>query len=331
MNSLLRTRAVLIIWIFLCIFSNEVSAAESAYAASTRKGHEARASGDYVNAVNFFEEAFAECERSGLSDTQRIVALISLADSYYCQKQQAKAREICAKALALCCTAGISTDDPLFQRTKRTYDRIQGKTDIGDGGNGVSKEILVASPVVQASNQIGEPSAAASDTTEAQNTTRKPKRSLYKKMTQAASFWKLKYYFVAQNAKNCDLFYGLVQDNPLTGRASVDFTFPNGCLCRGVAQVTDYPPGGGTKGQRGYIKAKCADGRTINGEFTTASLTTGHGTATDSFGNNYQFTFGHAATEAVKRVNLLRKELGCPECGAKDIEMKVQGLILNKH
>lgn len=156
-------------------------------------------------------------------------------------------------------------------------------------------------------------------------------KSLYRRIMHKASFWKLRYYFVAQNAINCDLFYGLVQDNPLTGRASVDFIFPNGCQCHGVAQVTYYPPLGGFAGQRGYIKAKCSDGRSLNGNFETLSLTTGGGTVTDSLGNGYEFTFGHTAEQAVHNVNLLRQKLHCPGCDAKDIELKVQGQILRRN
>lgn len=115
------------------------------------------------------------------------------------------------------------------------------------------------------------------------------------------SFWKPQYYFVAQNTHNCDFFYGLVQDNPFIGRASVQFAFPNGCDCHGVAQVTHFPLGGPSAGQRGYINASCTDGRSIKGNFITTSLTTGDGTATDSLGNNYQFTFGHTASNLFRQ------------------------------
>jgi len=152
----------------------------------------------------------------------------------------------------------------------------------------------------------------------------------FKRLLHKVSFFKLNYYFVAQNPSNCDLFYGLVVDNPLIGRASLNFAFPSGCNCHGIAQVTHNPPFGGGAGQRGYIKAKCSDGRTMKGKFTTASVTTGNGTVSDSLGNEYQFTFGHTADQAVQQVNLLRKKLGCEEVTGKEIELKVHAEILKK-
>jgi hypothetical protein len=153
-------------------------------------------------------------------------------------------------------------------------------------------------------------------------------RGLFKKLMNTAYFWRLRYYFVAQNAKNCTLFYGLIQDDPLIGRASVEFTFPDGCRCHGYAQVTHLPKGRGVVGQEGVIKTKCTDGRKVTGRFITTSLTTGTATVSDSNGNDYQATFGHTADQAVSSVNELRRKLGCPECNARDIEMKVQGKVL---
>lgn len=149
----------------------------------------------------------------------------------------------------------------------------------------------------------------------------------FKRLMNKAYFWRLKYYFVAQNTKNCDIFYGLVQDDPLIGYASVDFSFPNGCRCRGHAKVTHYA--GSTVGQRGWVKADCSDGRILKGNFTTTSLTTGHWQATDSLGNEYQGSFGHTADEAVSSVNTIRRKLHCPECDPRDIELKVQGQIIS--
>ena len=142
------------------------------------------------------------------------------------------------------------------------------------------------------------------------------------------SFWKLKYYFAAQNAKDCEFFYGLIQDNPLIGRASVDFNSADGCKCHGVAQVTHYPLKGGAVGQRGYIKVKCEDGRKMHGHFTTTSLTTGFADLEDNLGHKYEGTFGHTAGEAIVKINTLRKQIGCPEVTAEDVEMKVNGQVL---
>jgi hypothetical protein len=139
---------------------------------------------------------------------------------------------------------------------------------------------------------------------------------------------KLRYYFVAQNAHNCDLLYGLVQDNPLLGRAQLDFFFPNGCDCHGVAQVTSRSLFGGAAGQKGYVRATCSDGRVLTGRFETESLTTGHGTVSDTLGSDYQFTFGQTANQAVAEVNELRKKLGCPECTGAEVELKVQGTVI---
>ena len=145
------------------------------------------------------------------------------------------------------------------------------------------------------------------------------------------SFWKLRYYFAAQNGKDCEFFYGLIQDNPLLGRASVDFNNANGCKCHGTAQVTHYPlTKGGVVGQRGYIHVKCEDGRKMNGHFTTTSLTTGFATLEDDRGHSFEGTFGHSADQAVDKINELRKKLGCPEVSAHDIELKVNGDLKTK-
>lgn len=144
------------------------------------------------------------------------------------------------------------------------------------------------------------------------------------------SFWKLRYYFSAQNASDCEFFYGLIQDNPLLGRASVDFNSANGCKCHGVAQVTHLPFKGNGAGQRGYIHVKCEDGRHINGHFTTTSLTTGFADLADDKEHKFEATFGHSADQAIDKTNALRKQLGCPEVSAQEIETKVNAEILNK-
>jgi hypothetical protein len=155
-------------------------------------------------------------------------------------------------------------------------------------------------------------------------------KPFYKRLFAKFSFWKLSYYFVAQNPSNCDLLYGLVVDNPAIGRATLNFAFANGCDCHGIGQVTHYPLFKGGAGQKGYIKAKCSDGRTMKGKFTTTSVTTGNGTVTDSLGNQYQFTFGQTADQAVQQVNILRKQLGCPEVTGEEIELKVHAEVLKK-
>lgn len=151
---------------------------------------------------------------------------------------------------------------------------------------------------------------------------------LYKHMKHTARSRKLQYYFVAQNAANCEFLYGLIVDNSLIGRASVRFAFPDGCQCHGVAQVTYIRLFGGTAGQKGYIKATCSDGRSFKGHFTTTSLTTGDGTVQDSLGDQYQFTFGHTAEQAVQEIDALREQLHCSELTATEIELKVEAQIL---
>lgn len=153
-------------------------------------------------------------------------------------------------------------------------------------------------------------------------------RGFLRKLVSKVYFWRLHYFFVAQNGANCTLFYGLIQDDPLIGHASVDFTFPNGCTCHGSAQVTHLPKGRSVIGQTGVIKTKCTDGRRITGNFVTTSLTTGKATVKDDQGNEYQATFGQTALEAVESVNALRKKLGCPECSARDVELSVQGKVI---
>jgi hypothetical protein len=144
------------------------------------------------------------------------------------------------------------------------------------------------------------------------------------------SFLKLRYYFAAQNASDCEFFYGLIQDNPFLGRASVDFNSADGCKCHGVGQVTHVPLKGNGAGQRGYIHVKCEDGRHMNGHFTTTSVTTGFADLTDDRGHKFEATFGHSADQAIDKVNALRKRLGCPEVTAQEVETKVNAEILNK-
>jgi hypothetical protein len=144
----------------------------------------------------------------------------------------------------------------------------------------------------------------------------------------SAYFWRVQYYFVAQNTKNCDVLYGLVKDDPLIGFASVNFKLANGCECSGHAKVTHHPMSTSTAGQRGWIHAKCADGRTMKGTFTTISLTKGSWQATDSLGNYYEGNFGQTAEQALERVNEIRKANHCEECSPREIELKVQGKIL---
>ncbi len=154
------------------------------------------------------------------------------------------------------------------------------------------------------------------------------KPAWFRRLLRKVSPRKLRYYFVAQNTHNCDLLYGLVEDNPFIGRAAVDFVFPNGCDCHGVAQVTHFPLGGPIAGQSGYVKASCSDGRSIKGRFTTTSLTTGNGKASDTMGNEYEFTFGHTAEQSIETVNVIRRKLHCPECTTEDVEMRVQAKII---
>lgn len=144
------------------------------------------------------------------------------------------------------------------------------------------------------------------------------------------SFLKLRYYFAAQNAADCEFFYGMVQDNPFLGRASIDFNSENGCKCHGVAQVTHVPLKGNGAGQRGYIHVKCEDGRHMKGHFSTTSVTTGFADLTDDRGHKFEATFGHSADQAVDKVNALRKKLGCPEVTAQEIETKVNAEILHR-
>jgi hypothetical protein len=159
---------------------------------------------------------------------------------------------------------------------------------------------------------------------------RQGKKSLLKGIGGKAYFWRLKYYFIAQSDTDCDVFYGLVQDDPLIGLASVDFSFPNGCNCHGRALVTQYPMQG-VAGEKGKIKVKCDDGRTLKGDFTTTSLTTGWGSIHDDAGHTYSGTFGHSLDQAIRAVNQIRQRRGCPDIDKKEVEMLLQGKVLPKH
>lgn len=140
----------------------------------------------------------------------------------------------------------------------------------------------------------------------------------------------ISFYFVAQNTHSCDLFSGKVVDNLRNGHAVTRFFFPNGAACNGNSYVSYYPPGGGCAGQQGKVYNTCSDGRTIKGEWTVTSPTckVGYGTASDSYGNDYDFTFGYTAKQAIQRVNILREQLGCPPINLNGVKMEVQGKIL---
>ncbi len=141
---------------------------------------------------------------------------------------------------------------------------------------------------------------------------------------------KVHYHFVAQNINSCDLFSGKVSHNLSNGTATTRFYFPSGSECEGYSSVNYYPPGGGCIGQRGGVYTNCSDGRFIEGNWTvtSSSCTVGQGTAEDTWGDHYQFTFGHTAKEAVTRVNALRETLGCARIDVDGAIMSVQGKIL---
>lgn len=141
-------------------------------------------------------------------------------------------------------------------------------------------------------------------------------------------YCKLKYYFVAQNTKNCEIFSGRIIHQPTIGKAHTVFFTPSGATCEGVSYVTYIPPGGGCAGQQGKVPTQCSDGRIVDGTWTASSCKTGFGHATDNLGNEYQFTFGLSAQEAVKKVNELRINLGCPVVDVKGAEMSVSGKVL---
>lgn len=138
------------------------------------------------------------------------------------------------------------------------------------------------------------------------------------------------YYFVAQNTENCDLFSGQVNHDLSVGSAETQYFFPDGSQCQGASNVNYIPPQGGCIGQRGIVYTTCSDGRRIDGEWvvTSSSCTVGQGQAHDNYGNQYEFTFGHSAKEAVERVNTLRQNMGCAEIDVLGRELRVQGKIL---
>lgn len=152
---------------------------------------------------------------------------------------------------------------------------------------------------VRAQETPAESETDASDSTPFEKAKSLRVKSLLRWAKHLPSFWKPRYYFVAQNAHECEFLYGLIVDNPIIGRASVDFMSPGRCNCHGVAQVTHIPHGGGTFGQEGYIKVKCSDGRKMKGRFRTLTLTTGTATVSDNLGKTYEGTFGHTVEQAI--------------------------------
>jgi len=75
----------------------------------------------------------------------------------------------------------------------------------------------------------------------------------------------------------------------------------SGIVCTGTANVTHT--GLTCRGQRGDIFASCDDGRTLGGEWTATSCTTGIGQGMDSTGSAFAFTFGLSEDEALKEIN----------------------------
>jgi len=304
----------------------------SFYEDSIDQGRVAYEAADYKKAANSFKDALKECEKTQRGTIEEIRILNDLTASYCCADELSKAQDRCAQALALC-VSSLKQDDPLLAKTKQRYDFLisqstkhMHKQELRDAWMKFGGSLMQHPPDVTPGPNDTLP------TDEHGALTRKHKEpSFLKRMMSKAHFWKLSYYFVAQNAGSCDLFYGLIQDDPLIGHASLDFVFANGCDCHGHGQVTHYPWFSGSgAGQRGYIKAKCSDGRTLDGTFETTSVTTGHGTVSDSKGNQYQFTFGHTIDEAIQKVNDLRKNLGCEPANAQEIEMKVNAQVLNR-
>jgi hypothetical protein len=138
-----------------------------------------------------------------------------------------------------------------------------------------------------------------------------------------------KYYFVAQNTSNCDLFSGLVSHNLKTGGAKIHFSSPNGSECNGIASPPYYyPPTGGFAGQKGNVQATCNDNRVMSGQWTALSQTIGFGSVTDNHGAIYKFTFGYTANEAIDTINQVRKQLGCPSIETDGVKLRLDGKIL---
>jgi hypothetical protein len=333
---LLPCKSLVIVLVLILASAQLASfAAKSAsfYEDSLEAGKAAYQAGEYNKAASLFRGALKECEKTQRGTIEEIRTLNDLTASYCCADELSKAQDRCAQALALC-VSSLKQDDPLLAKTKQRYDFLSSqstkhmhKAQLQDAWMKSGGTLMQHPPDVTP----GDNDALPSD--EHGELTRKHKEpSFLRRMLSKAHFWKLSYYFVAQNASSCDLFYGLVQDDPLIGHASVDFVFANGCDCHGHAQVTHYPwfARAGGAGQRGSIKAKCSDGRTLEGTFETTSVTTGHGTISDSKGNQYQFTFGHTIDEAIQKVNEIRKTLGCEPANAQEIEIKVNAQILNR-
>lgn len=140
----------------------------------------------------------------------------------------------------------------------------------------------------------------------------------------------ISFYFVAQNTENCDLISGRVVDDLRTGTGKTRFFFPGGAECEGHSYVTYIPPTGSCAGQKGEVYTTCSDGRTIKGDWTVtaSSCKIGYGSAMDTWNNQYEFTFGYTAKKAVEKVNILRRQLGCPVINVNGVRMEVQGQIL---
>jgi hypothetical protein len=93
-----------------------------------------------------------------------------------------------------------------------------------------------------------------------------------------------------------------VHHNLSKEEAKIKFYSPDGSTRTGWSKVTFMVPVPyqlGCKGQRCVSRGQCSSGKQIDGDWHTATCTTGYGIAQDNWGNHYKFTFGETAKEAV--------------------------------
>lgn len=118
-----------------------------------------------------------------------------------------------------------------------------------------------------------------------------------------------KYPVVGAFDDHNEIYLGTVHHNSANGTAFIEVESEiSGVKGRGNSRVTYIPTFSMGGGQRGEADLSFDDGRNVKAYWTTKTLTSGHGSGHDQFGNTFQFTFGMNQKEAAEYVSALKEE-----------------------
>lgn len=116
-----------------------------------------------------------------------------------------------------------------------------------------------------------------------------------------------KYPVVGSFDNHKDIFRGNVTHNSTNGTAFIEVTAePSGVRGQGRSWVTYVPFFSMGGGQRGGASLNFTDGRRVQAEWTTITLTSGYGTGLDQFGNTFHFAYGMSEEEATAYIDSQR-------------------------